>query len=201
MDNFFSRYVIIFAGCLAFALCAPAASAQEKEETSPVEEEVSSPDCTGVISKAEKLFFNADFDTALDLLTGCMETNTYSRPEKVEIYLLLAQMHHANLDEEQAATTLEKLYALSPKYELGSNFPPPFIAFANHIKEVQSAIEVVDTQLLPAPPVPKEKKQKNRRILLFSGGGVAAITAIALIAGGSKSSGGFAPPPDVPSQR
>ena len=141
--------------------------------------------CESIISYAENLFFNAAFKEATEMLNLCLSSEDLKKAEKAELYLLLAKIHFSEQDEPQAAEALDHLFSLRPQYELTSSLPPPFIAFAENIREIQSAEEILDREMLPNhTPSDEVKKAHTRRWLLIGGSGLAAVTAVAIMSGG-----------------
>ncbi len=162
--------------------------------------------CEQVTSKAENQFFNAAFEDAIETLQACLEAAENGDAELVgaeraEIYLLLARVYFANQQEAEAADALTALYQLKPDFEVAPPLPPPFIAFATDIQEINSEEEVLDLQLIPPPPIAEERKINNRRWLLIGGSGLFAVTAVAIMSSGRSSTDNVFPPaPGPPGQ-
>ncbi len=176
-------------GILVFTGLAPQISMAQTDE------------CENILPHAENLFFNAAFDEAVEILTNCLPAKTLVDAERTGIYLLLARIYFADQKRAPAAEALDKLFTLNPEFEPPSLLPPPFIEFAKHIREIHSAEEVVDKQLVLLPNIPEEKKTNNRRWLLIGGSGVFAVTAVAIMSGGrSRSPEVFPPAPGPPGQ-
>lgn len=162
--------------------------------------------CEQVTAKAEDQFFNAAFDDAIETLNQCLkaeaaEGETLLDAEKAEIYVLLARVYFADQQQAEAADALNRLYQLKPAYEMAPSLPPPFLEFAADIQEINSDEEVLDQQLLPAPPIAEERKLNNRRWLLIGGSGLFAVTAVAIMSSGRSSTENVFPPaPGPPGQ-
>ncbi|MEM8484463.1 MAG: hypothetical protein AAF564_02885 [Bacteroidota bacterium] len=162
--------------------------------------------CEQVTAAAEHLFFNAVFDEAIETLNACLKAEEEDPgllldAEKAEIYLLLSRVYFADQQRAEAADALTKLYQLKPAYEMAEALPPPFLAFAADIQEINSDEEVLDLQLVPAPPIAEERKLNNRRWLLIGGSGLFAVTAVAIMSSGrSSTSNVFPPAPGPPGQ-
>lgn len=157
--------------------------------------------CDEVAPFAENLFFNAEFQEAIDALQACLPAESLIDAQKAELYLLLARIYFAEQKDAPAAEALGHVFSLKPNYEPESYLPPPFIKFAESIREISHDEEQLDKVLVSLPPI-SEKKKDNKRWLLIGGGGLFAITAIAIMNnGGSDAPGGFPAPPGTPGNR
>lgn len=162
--------------------------------------------CEQVTAKAEDQFFNAAFTDAIETLNRCLdaadeEAVTLLDAEKAEIYVLLSRVYFADQQQAEAADALTRLYQLKPNYEMIPSLPPPFLEFAADIQEINSDAEVLDQQLVPAPPIAEERKLNNRRWLLIGGSGLFAVTAVAIMSSGRSSTENVFPPaPGPPGQ-
>ena len=158
--------------------------------------------CQDVLLYAEDLFFNAIFELAIGALNDCLPSDALSDEERSEIFLLLARIYFADQKKPPAADALGNLFDLQPDFESASYLPPPFIEFAEQIREIHSAEEVVDRHLVLLPAISEEKKTNNKRWLLISGGGLFAVTAVAIMSSGrSNIPDTFPPPPGTPSSQ
>ncbi len=145
--------------------------------------------CDTVLDTAENLFFNAAFDEAIIALESCLSGNGLKRAERAKQYLLLARIHFAKQDNATAAEALESLFSLSPDYELDTFLPPPFVAFAAHVQEINKDNEELDQKLIPKSALTEERRSHNRKWLMIGTGGVFAITAVTILSGGNSYSG------------
>ena len=158
--------------------------------------------CKDVLPYAEDFFFNARFELAIDALNDCLPSDALMDEERADIFLLLARIYFADQKKPLTAETLGNLLDLKPEFEPESYLPPPFIEFAEQIREIHSADEVVDKQLVLLPAISKEKKTTNKRWLLISGSGLFAVTAVAIMSSGrSNTPNTFPPPPGTPSSQ
>ncbi len=186
----YCKRFITLAAC-GFMLCLPQASlAQETPHP-----------CQSVLEDAEKLFFNAAFDDAINFLETCLPNDALIQAEKAKIYLLLARIYYAKREEASAAEALENLFLIDPDYEPESHLPPPFVTFTGLIKEISKDNEELDQKLIPKSALTEERRSHNKRLLLIGGGGVLAITAVAIMSGGgSEKPAGFPEAPAPPGQ-
>ena len=141
--------------------------------------------CDEVLLYAENLFFNADFEEAGYALQKCLTSDQLLDFEKAEIHLLLARIYFAEQKETLAAEALGHLFSFSADYKLGSFLPPPFLEFAENIREISNDEEELNKQIMPLPNITEEKKLNNKRWLLIGGSGLFAVTAIAIMSSGS----------------
>ena len=160
---------------LTFLTATPKIYAQEKKNS-----------CLEILDTAEHLFFNAAFDEAVIGLESCLSGNRMKRGEKANVYLLLARIHFAKQDKATAAEALESLFSVSPKFELDTYLPPPFVAFAAHIQEISKDNEELDQKLIPKSALTEERRAHNRKWLMIGTGGVFAITAVTILSGGNS---------------
>lgn len=158
--------------------------------------------CESAITYAENLFFSAAFEEAAEIINLCLSSTALVDIEKAELYLLLSKIYFAEQKAPLAAEALDHMFSLRPGYELSSSLPPPFIEFAENIREIHRAEEVLDKAVLPKIPLTAEQKTNQRRWLLIGGGGLFAITAVAIMTSGRQQTPDFFPPaPGPPSGR
>lgn len=157
--------------------------------------------CNEIVSDAEILFFNAEFKEAIEALKSCTPAPDLLDAEKAEIYLLLARIYFADQQKALAAEALGRLFSIKPDYEPKSFLPPPFIEYADQIREIQRDEEVLDKHLVPPPTISEEKQTNGKRWLLIGGSGLFAVTAVAIMSSGrSSTSNTFPPAPGPPGQ-
>ncbi len=156
------------------------------------------PGCESAYSHAANLFFNASFRQAAEILNLCLSSDMLLDVQRAELYLLLAKIYFAEQNQPLAAEALDHLFSLRPDYEMDKFLPPPFVEFAENIREIQSAEEVLDREMVPKIPLTAEQKLNNRRMLLIGGGGLFAITAVAIMTSGRPDRPDFFPPAPGP---
>ena len=183
----------VFAFLIACAFAAQPMFAQDNEDVFDKDG-----NCISAVSEAEKLFFNAAFEPAIEILNDCLPADSINNIERAEIYLLLSRIYFANQQEAQAAEALSRYFDIRPFDELDAFLPPPFVEFAEHIREIMTNEEPFDKQLVPLPQISEETKQNYKRWALIGGSGIFAIATVAIMSSGRSSNANKFPPVPAP---
>lgn len=194
MSNFFFAGQLFlrttFSLLFTFVLASPAAYAQVDEDEP----------CLSAVADAEKLFFNAEFEPAIKVLKDCLDADEADKIQRAQMYFLLSRIYFADQDEAHAAEALIHYFDLRPDSELDSFLPPPFLEFAEHIREITTGDESFDSQLVPLPEISEDTRRNYKRWALIGGSGIFAIATVAIMSSGRSSTADrFPPVPGPPS--
>lgn len=139
-------------------------------------------DCEAKLSKAEEEFANTRFDEAIALLTGCLDKNAFSNPERQRAAYRLLGLSYLGKDYiEQAKSAINKLLDLMPMYKPDPDQDPPaYIQIFNLVQRERQ--EAGASKKDETPKEIKLKKGGGAKWLLIGGGIVVAggLAAVAL---------------------
>ncbi len=92
------------------------------------------------INLAQKLYFEGNFDSAIDLIKQCLQQGFAADNEKVRAYKILAQAYLAKGFEQPAQEVVKKLLEIVPEYTpMLEEDPPQFVELVNKIKNAPAA--------------------------------------------------------------
>ena len=87
------------------------------------------------INLAQKLYFEGNFDSAIDLIKQCLQQGLSADNEKVRAYKILAQAYLAKGFEQPAQEVVKKLLEIVPEYTpVLEEDPPQFVELVKKIK-------------------------------------------------------------------
>lgn len=148
------------------------------------------------INVAQKLYFEGNFDLAIDLIKQCLQEGLAADNEKVRAYKILAQAYIAK-DYQQAATeVIKKLLEIVPEYVPSlEEDPPPFVELVKKIK-METSKKTTES--------PRSANEKNSPWLWIGSAGVVILGTGAILfltgpkTGSTPQSNPLPPPPDWP---
>jgi tetratricopeptide (TPR) repeat protein len=92
------------------------------------------------INLAQKLYFEGNFDSAIDLIKQCLQQGLTADNEKVRAYKILAQAYLAKGFEQPAQEVVKKLLEIVPEYTpVLEEDPPQFVELVKKIKNAPAA--------------------------------------------------------------
>lgn len=124
------------------------------------------------IDQAQKLYFEGNFDLAIDLIKQCLQDGIAVDNEKVRAYKILAQAYMAKGFEQPAQEVVKKLLEVVPEYTpVMEEDPPQFVELVNKIKTA------------PTGKTEKPKTANNKRSywLWVGSAGVVLLGATAML--------------------
>jgi tetratricopeptide (TPR) repeat protein len=92
------------------------------------------------INLAQKLYFEGNFDSAIDLIKQCLQQGFAADNEKVRAYKILAQAYLAKGFEQPAQEVVKKLLEIVPEYTpVLEEDPPQFVELVKKTKNTSAA--------------------------------------------------------------
>jgi len=87
------------------------------------------------INMAQKLYFDGNFDLAIDLIKQCLQEGITADNEKVRAYKILAQAYLAKDYQQPAMEVIKKLLDIVPEYSpVLEEDPPQFVELVKKVK-------------------------------------------------------------------
>lgn len=168
---------------IGLSVCAAASAVQAQAPDS----------CSTAYAEAERAYYAANFERALDALQPCLDRTAVTDSVRVRAYRLLSFVHLGRNEQNAARLAVESLLDLRPTYEPSpARDRPDFVALVRTVKasREQAVADAAD--------------EGGRRWLRWVAGGVGAAalgTTAVLVLGGDGGDGGPQPlpPPSVPS--
>lgn len=148
--------------------------------------------CSEVLVTAEKLYYNGQFDLAIETVKKCLREQTLPKPDRIKAYTILARAFFAKDQKEAAIQIVMKILELQPGYQPTIEQDTP--QYVNLVAEVRHG----QTQKVTAA-----ESGGNKWIWIGAGGAVLVAAAVYLLNrddGGSQDEP-LPGPPDFPDQQ
>jgi len=130
--------------------------------------------CATALRAAEEKYVSADFETALGLVTPCLNGGKLIDADAMRLYKLLSRIYLAQNDSTRAALAIKDLLKRMPQYEPDpEQEPPSFIALVNKIKRQEQPL----ARSTGVSAAPSRKSIKP----WIAGGILAGVTALVVL--------------------